>query len=407
MCEPDLYNECWAKPACTCPGGYSEGDFSAHPTDCNKYYICSDGHQVLSECGVDNYFNNDTLSCEPDIYHVCWPNLCVGQPTGTLVANPQQCNAYYLCEDDESTPGTCYVGEYFSAKEGTCLPDFNAICYDPCANETSGSVLLLPHPICNKYYFCNGGKTFVGQCIAGSFDINTGVCNETKTCEPNPCKDQPNYVNFPYPWDPTKYFMCINGQAVLEDCLPNQEFNIDLEVCLPVSNRDCPICPNLETAAFPTLDGEDERAYCFCYEGIAYKSECSNGYTFNSDLGRCYSNASCDPGFCMDKPDYTVTENRNCVKSFCMCINHKPTIVNCPNNGTFNPFINECTKYEISPECDQSSCQGKADGQLGSFIKGKTYNGLCVCRGQIATFEPCGYGSNYNPTLQICQLKEV
>lgn len=50
----------------------------------------------------------------------------------------------------------------------------------------------------------------------------------------------------------------------------------------------------------------------------------------------------------MDKPDYTVTENRNCVKSFCMCINHKPTIVNCPNNGTFNPFINECTKYEIS-----------------------------------------------------------
>lgn len=63
--------------------------------------------------------------------------------------------------------------------------------------------------------------------------------------------------------------------------------------------------------------------------------------------------------------------------------------------------------FWFQPECDQESCQDKANGQLGSFVKGKTYNGLCVCKGQIATFEPCPYGSNYNPTLQICQLQEV
>lgn len=45
----------------------------------------------------------------------------------------------------------------------------------------------------------------------------------------------------------------------------------------------------MNTASYPTLDGEDERAYCYCYQGIAYKSECPNDYFFNEGVGTCYS----------------------------------------------------------------------------------------------------------------------
>lgn len=235
-CEFDIDNECWAKAACTCPGGYDEGECSAHPIDCNKYYICKDGHQVLEDCGNENYFNNDTLTCESDTYHVCWPNLCAGQSNGALVENPQQCNTFFLCENDEAIPKACLDGQWFNPLENACVADLDAVCYNPCANENASPVVLLPHPICNKYYFCNGKKTFVGTCQVGSFDIETGVCNDAKKCFPNPC-DDPTIVSFPDPYDPSKFFVCnAQRQPIPYTCPSGMEFDTKFKICKKASD---------------------------------------------------------------------------------------------------------------------------------------------------------------------------
>ncbi|XP_065359262.1 uncharacterized protein LOC135953342 [Calliphora vicina] len=406
-CEPDIYDECWTKESCiTCPGGYEDGEFSPHPTECNKYYICYNGSQVLEDCGTNNYFNKDSLMCEPDVYHVCWPNLCAGKPNGALVGNPQQCNSFFLCENEEAQPKNCLEGEYFDYTVGACQADVKAVCYNPCENENAGPVLLLPHPVCNMYYFCNDGKTNVGTCQVGSFDSETGVCNEAKKCYPNPCENPQNPGIFADPIDPAKFFICVKGMPVSKQCQAGAEFDPIFKMCAKVSDPDCAICD--KDGTFPTLDQGNDSEFCVCVKGKATKIECPQEYTFNSELGVCYSNAPCDPSYCLENDGYIPYQNRNDSKSFCMCIDQKPVIIACPNNGTFNPYISKCSENEISPECLQSECVGATtEGKVFNPINTKTSNGICVCIQQIATFRPCSLGSSLNPALTICQLAEI
>ncbi|XP_046807851.1 uncharacterized protein LOC111687852 [Lucilia cuprina] len=405
-CEPDIYNECWTKTPCTCPGGYEEGDFSAHPTECNKYYICHDGHQVLEDCGTNNRFNNDTLTCEPDTDHVCWPNLCAGQANGALVGNPQQCNTFFLCENEQAIPQSCYEGQYFNTTTHACEADLEAECYKPCENENAGPIKLLPHPICNKYYFCNGRNTHVGTCDVGSFDIETGICDATKKCFPNPCDNLPPFAAFPDPYDPTKFYICKDKKPIPMKCLDGMEFDHELKLCVKVSDPDCDTCT--KDGTYPTLNVGNDYEFCVCVDGISTKIECPKDSPYNSEVGICYSNAPCDPTFCLNNKDYEVSENRNDTKSFCMCIDEEPIIVSCPNNGTFNPYIKKCSEYESSPKCLQSMCVDPKNN-LKTFnpIDPKKSNGVCVCRQQIATYEPCSYGSTLNTELTICQLAEI
>ncbi|XP_037826065.1 uncharacterized protein LOC119614043, partial [Lucilia sericata] len=183
-------------------------------------------------------------------------------------------------------------------------------------------------------------------------------------------------------------------------------FDIAMGACIKISDPDCPVC--MEDGTYTTLDVGNDYEFCVCINGIATKIECPKDSPFNPDLGICYSNAPCDPSFCLNNKDYEVAENRNDTKSFCMCIDEKPIIVNCPNDSTFNPYIKKCSEYEISPKCLQSVCvDPKNNLKVFNPIDPKTSNGVCVCRQQMATFSPCNNGTILNPNLTICQLAEI
>lgn len=38
--------------------------FSAHPRDCNKYYLCDNGHPLLQSCPSGLHWNNNQKNCD-------------------------------------------------------------------------------------------------------------------------------------------------------------------------------------------------------------------------------------------------------------------------------------------------------------------------------------------------------
>ncbi|KAK4315136.1 hypothetical protein Pmani_013628 [Petrolisthes manimaculis] len=159
-------------PTCT---GASEGDKTKDPTNCLRYYYCSDpdGGGVLYpslepfSCPDGQYFNSaaTVMECEVIIpgsdycTGLCSPCEVTCQGPGTLVPHPFDCNAYYVCLDGPD-PLINFCPEpnvYFDFASGLCISD-PTYCYDycdPCATycATEGKV---PNPSdCTGYYYCD------------------------------------------------------------------------------------------------------------------------------------------------------------------------------------------------------------------------------------------------------------
>ncbi|XP_037930308.1 uncharacterized protein LOC119665036 [Teleopsis dalmanni] len=396
---------------CTCPGGYEEGDFLPHPSNCSLFYICYDGQLMESNCGKGNYFNSSCLRCEPDTDNTCWPsscsgggstetNLCQYQANGVLVANPTDCNAFYSCLNGQQVAKVCGTGEWFNPQTSACEPDTNASCINPCASTTG--IVFLPHPDCTKFYLCNNGQATVETCTSGGFDITLGRCSADALCEATMCANQPAGTTFEYPEDDTKFYLCVNGVAYVKDCITGT-YNSAIGVCLEQPSTDCDQtqCASASNYAPFTTISKDNAYFCICRDGQAYKDACPTDTEFNENIGVCYSNAPCDPEICTDSAEYTVAPNRNDTQSFCLCVAESPVIVDCPNNLTFSALTLVCESPPVSDSrCSETFCANQIDYTVFAAIS--TKEGFCMCVSHIAVFRDCDPGTEFNSIFGAC-----
>ncbi|XP_023310095.1 probable chitinase 10 [Anoplophora glabripennis] len=108
-----------------CPYPSDEITFYPHPTECNKYYECYQGHRYLMSCPSGLYWNEKENACDyrenvncdrvstlspptpvPTASTTANP-ICVGKPDGTYLANPNDCRKFYECVGGKAIEEQC------------------------------------------------------------------------------------------------------------------------------------------------------------------------------------------------------------------------------------------------------------------------------------------------------------
>ncbi|XP_063853271.1 latent-transforming growth factor beta-binding protein 4-like [Scylla paramamosain] len=260
-------------------------------------------------------------------------SICANCPTYDPVPNPQDCNSYYMCNNNvliTDDPIFCPDGNIFDLSSKNCKPD-DGKCTPYCENSGGGNCL----------YTC--GKNVVGFLIADPFDCSVFyecVSDGSSDVKPGPAKtcpaDKPYFDGekcgvdesacchcrpYCYPGDegkkvedPTdcrKYFFCTaeeNVPSLQGECEDNKHFDLHagkcsstapcMTLCRNVVDKDGCIDPYTcqEIGYFPVCKSQCLQDYYHCREvsdDFALPETCPNGLVFNPDTLQCVKNETC------------------------------------------------------------------------------------------------------------------
>lgn len=106
--------------------------FISHPTNCEKYILCVDGDQVAElECPNNWHFSRATRSCMhpfeaecEDFDFECDPD----DPAIHFLPDPSDCNAYYVCFGGNQILMRCGAGQHWNFVAEQCQDPADANC---------------------------------------------------------------------------------------------------------------------------------------------------------------------------------------------------------------------------------------------------------------------------------------
>lgn len=118
------------------------------PTHCSGFFVCDKGHLRKFTCPFNLKFNEATFTCDWSQYPGCdepqlSPTPGFQCPGDGLYPNPEKCEAYYICANNEATPMVCTSNTVFNPVNKICDWPRNVIC-----NQRPGppSPPVLPPP---------------------------------------------------------------------------------------------------------------------------------------------------------------------------------------------------------------------------------------------------------------------
>ncbi|XP_042888796.1 chitinase-3-like protein 1 [Penaeus japonicus] len=112
-----------------------------------------------------------------------------------------------------------------------------------CSQHIDGSVF--PHEDCNKYWLCTNGQTILEMCSPGTlFDEDLMICNwensvDTSNCNLWICEVDNTY--YPHA-DCNKYYWCYNGSPHVQECPSGLFWNQYLTICDDPTHVDTSNC---------------------------------------------------------------------------------------------------------------------------------------------------------------------
>lgn len=299
-----------------------EGDCSPgvqylpHPTDCTKFFECSNGVPYPFDCNPGLHFNQKLNICD-------WPhsarcegksdrfeeNSAVENQSSSVEEEVEQIN-----DEDDSD----------SNEEGKPTPN------DPmCPKEGH---YYLPNPEnCNQFYECNEGSKFDRGCPPNlHFNPTLEVCDwpNTAGCQSQKkvglvnrwffeCPSQ-GYLTVPDPEDCTKFYICNNGQKNSFVCPPELLFNPVYEVCDWPANVNCATKRSRRLVKAKPVDAKSEKV------------------NSGEEIPPIHNDPDCANG-----QDFLLPNPENCGQFFRCYQYHKYTFV-CPDKLHFNPSIGIC-----------------------------------------------------------------
>lgn len=158
--------------------GQQNGVRVADPRDCRRYFSCSNQQRSEGECKLgelfevnlarcvnekvvncgsrangknDNISHNDGVPTTVRIYNILYKSqhflgkilwkmslhenvlfpllqICVGMPTGTIISNPQFCERYYKCQNNQRNDLTCPPNQDFDITSNQCRTSSSVNC---------------------------------------------------------------------------------------------------------------------------------------------------------------------------------------------------------------------------------------------------------------------------------------
>ncbi|KAH8411162.1 hypothetical protein KR222_009263, partial [Zaprionus bogoriensis] len=244
-----------------------DGTFLAdsNSINCQGYLLCKGRREIKANCPNDLVFNPQTSSCVYPTQYNCPDNnirttspVCRSLPNNTRLANDEQCNKYYVCENDILHERECAEQKAYDVVLGRCVAVENVTCYATATlpppentfclvNGTARQGYFADDESCRHYYIC-------GSPVNGKHDTNPQhlECGQGLffDYEKLSCRDRLNvrclldrcagtsltYVNVA--GDCQNYARCSNGATVGSGrCPPDYYFDERNQGCTPVNHN--------------------------------------------------------------------------------------------------------------------------------------------------------------------------
>lgn len=168
----------------------------------------------------------------------------------------------------------------------------------------------------------------------------------------NVCENVSDYIFVQNIEDCSRYFVCIDGQAIAQQCRTGLYFDANRQACVATRNV-CLQCPKNKKANLPLLKTCDK--YVSCYYGNIYLRKCEDQQQFNRITGKCDAakNVDCVDNRCsihvLDNNVTYVTSAAKCEKYF-MCQEGKMKALSCGKGLYFSTKCN-CCDLKDNVEC--------------------------------------------------------
>lgn len=263
----------WRGPK-ICPPNLRQCIRIAHEKDCDKFYLCDHGREMIVECAKGLHFNPATQMCDypksAGCSDSCGWTCCPPKGSPVKVRLPHECSCakYYECLDEDRILRKCPSGMHFDDRRKRCVPAEEAGCVikmetpptdaaTRCPKDDVGRPVNLPHQReCDLYYECSKGEMILRKCQANtSFNPQLGRCDlpENIQCNVSACcginegfpvpSDEDDIVpeepkcpaegtaKLPHPEKCSLYYVCDNGSKTVHECPSGLHFNPVTDQC--------------------------------------------------------------------------------------------------------------------------------------------------------------------------------
>lgn len=313
--------------------------------------------------------------------------LCEILPEDTVFRHATQCDVYYVCRNSSAIDGKCMPGLYFDIELGKCndkskvqcKADANSIC-----SKKKNSHYIADPLNCENYYICVAGEGKLMSCPSGiNFNPNTSSCDYTSEYECvlqkedyDICESIPKKTLFKHPTKANQYRLCSGKKIIERSCLGGLFYNSKTGNCDTeehVKDKDTivgqPSGPETEgicgskSKPYKGLvhDGKTCRGYFDCNEMKNSTEEkltthyCKTTEIFDEKLKLCKPRheTKCRFDRCEGQGDKYVNVQGDGCKGYVMCIEGKEFMkMSCPANHYFDENKQDCVTNVIKyPAC--------------------------------------------------------
>ncbi|XP_050079704.1 multiple epidermal growth factor-like domains protein 10 [Anopheles maculipalpis] len=361
-----------------------------HPLICTAYIHCFSTVPVFMNCAAGTVFNRAQGRCVVGNTKTCAPidGLCEGQTDGRIVAHPNECDLYLICEDHQPAPQRCPAGEIFNVEAQLCTPGSRDTCqFHPvetmCKNMIDNAIYPYPND-CIRFVQCDNGKAIVMDCPIGEiFHASSKSCRpgNTKTCEfiDRVCQGHPDGQVIEHPSLCGHFIWCQGESVQVHACPPGEILRPDAQFCVPGNPSTCTFEP-VERMCMGISDGNvyphptDCRLFVRCENSQAIVETCRPGTIFRATSQTCVAGngntCSFLDGTCAGRPDGVLPHPQGC-ELFLLCTSGTTSALRCPEGEILHPeFLvcatgnaDDCTLAPVTTEPPIISvCEGRPDG---------------------------------------------
>nr|XP_033199757.1 chondroitin proteoglycan 2-like [Bombus vancouverensis nearcticus] len=274
-----------------CPESADKTVQLAHEHDCTKFYECSNGQKLLSNC--PEFASGQKLHFDPELQNCTfpWEANCASRASdcskdGFIQPHPTNCSLYYKCENGEKVLKSCDEEQLFCSESLQCvdklqcdIPENVGGCNGdqpttttttttrrPTTTTTTGWLSFnciegnqMPHECnCYEYYVCRNGRYQRMTCPSGEkFDWAERKCmsESIAECRPsgnNGCQGSCSSSSDQLPHrECNKYCTCDSGTTTVRNCPSHTYYDRSIKYCnWPEEIRDLPAHCNPTDCSF-------------------------------------------------------------------------------------------------------------------------------------------------------------
>lgn len=170
---------------------------------------------------------------------------CATQPNNYFRADPESCEGYFTCSNKLSIKQVCPAGFFFAEATQNCVVATGNCVLSACPAKGIDFVPVVNS--CTDYIVCVNGVENPASCGAGFlFDKVLKNCNSDYLvdCVVNSCPDpavDPTVTYIESTRDCNEFYICLNGEPMLQKCAPNFYFNPTTKKCDLQANVQCAV----------------------------------------------------------------------------------------------------------------------------------------------------------------------